>query len=292
MTDNPKAHGDPFPPEEIAATKEILGLPADQTFWVPEEVIAYYREAGRQRAPRARLVGSATSKARLPPGSAARSPMGRAVARRGPGRVRAEAADVEGGREAGHPGRHEVLPQRRHRRSAWARVGRRRPHRQHRHRPRRGSTPVAGRPGGPRQFSYGVREHGMGGVMVGLSRHGGALPVGGTFFCFSDYMRGSVRLAALSKTKVIYSWTHDSVGLGEDGPTHQPVEQLAAMRAMPNLLVIRPADANETAQAVKAAIDHDDGPTALILTRQISPGTGGHGRAGRTAAPGRLRPLG
>ena len=102
--------------------------------------------------------------------------------------------------------------------------------------------------------------------MVGMSRHGGVLPVGGTFFCFSDYMRGAVRLAALSKTKVIYSWTHDSVGLGQDGPTHQPVEQLAAMRAMPNLLVIRPADANETAQAVKAAIDYDGGPTALILS--------------------------
>ena len=97
-----------------------------------------------------------------------------------------------------------------------------------------------------RLFSYGVREHGMGGVMVGMARHGGVTPVGGTFFCFSDYMRGAVRLAALSKTKVIYSWTHDSVGLGQDGPTHQPVEQLAAMRAMPNLLVIRPADANET----------------------------------------------
>jgi transketolase len=119
-------------------------------------------------------------------------------------------------------------------------------------------------------MAYGVREHGMGGAMVGMSRHGGILPIGGTFFVFSDYMRGSVRLAALSKTKVIFSWTHDSVGLGEDGPTHQPVEQLAAMRAMPNLLVIRPADANETAQAVRAAIEHD-GPTALILSRQTLP---------------------
>jgi transketolase len=121
-----------------------------------------------------------------------------------------------------------------------------------------------------RLMAYGVREHGMGGAMVGMSRHGGILPIGGTFFAFSDYMRGSVRLAALSKTKVIFSWTHDSVGLGEDGPTHQPVEQLAAMRAMPNLLVIRPADANETAQAVRAAIEHD-GPTALILSRQTLP---------------------
>jgi transketolase len=121
-----------------------------------------------------------------------------------------------------------------------------------------------------RLMAYGVREHGMGGTMVGMSRHGGILPVGGTFFVFSDYMRGSVRLSALSKTKVIFSWTHDSVGLGEDGPTHQPIEQLAAMRAMPNLLVIRPADANETAQALRAAVEHN-GPTALILSRQSVP---------------------
>jgi len=94
--------------------------------------------------------------------------------------------------------------------------------------------------------------------------------VGGTFFCFSDYMRGSVRLAALMEAKVIYSWTHDSVGLGEDGPTHQPVEQLAAMRAMPQLRVIRPADANETAHAFRIAVD-SDGPTALILSRQSIP---------------------
>ena len=121
-----------------------------------------------------------------------------------------------------------------------------------------------------RQIAYGVREHAMGGAMVGMSRHGGILPVGGTFFVFSDYMRGSVRLSALSNTKVIFSWTHDSVGLGQDGPTHQPIEQLAAMRAMPNMLVIRPADANETAQAVRVAIEHD-GPTALILSRQGVP---------------------
>jgi transketolase len=124
-------------------------------------------------------------------------------------------------------------------------------------------------PGG-RQIAYGVREHGMGGVMNGLALHGGVLPVGGTFFNFSDYMRGAVRLAALSQAKVIYSWTHDSVGLGEDGPTHQPIEQLAAVRAMPGLRVVRPADANETAHAFRIAVERD-GPTALILTRQAVP---------------------
>jgi transketolase len=121
-----------------------------------------------------------------------------------------------------------------------------------------------------RQIHFGVREHGMGGVMNGLALHGGVVPVGGTFFNFSDYMRGSVRLAALSEAKVVYSWTHDSVGLGEDGPTHQPVEQLAAMRAMPQLRTIRPADANETAHAVRIAFD-SNGPTALILSRQKIP---------------------
>jgi transketolase len=123
----------------------------------------------------------------------------------------------------------------------------------------------------------------MGGVMNGMAAHGGTIPVGGTFFNFSDYMRGSVRLAAISRAKVIYSWTHDSIGLGEDGPTHQPVEQLAAMRAMPGLRVIRPADANETAQALRIAVD-GEGPTALILTRQSVPVLDGTiGRPGEVA---------
>ncbi|HET7522979.1 MAG TPA: transketolase C-terminal domain-containing protein, partial [Acidimicrobiales bacterium] len=121
-----------------------------------------------------------------------------------------------------------------------------------------------------RAIAFGVREHAMGAVMNGLALHGGVIPVGGTFFVFSDYMRPSVRLAAISDAKVIYFWSHDSVGLGEDGPTHQPVEQLAAVRAIPGLRVIRPADANESAHALRVAID-SDGPTALILSRQNLP---------------------
>jgi transketolase len=124
-------------------------------------------------------------------------------------------------------------------------------------------------PGGD-QIHYGIREHGMGGVMTGMAAHRGVVPAGGTFFVFSDYMRGSVRLAAISEAKVIYFWTHDSVGLGQDGPTHQPVEHLASLRAMPGLRVIRPADANESAQALRVAIERD-GPTALILSRQNVP---------------------
>jgi transketolase len=117
---------------------------------------------------------------------------------------------------------------------------------------------------------YGIREHAMGAVMTGMAAHGGTIPVGGTFFVFSDYMRGAVRVAALSGAHVVYSWTHDSIGLGQDGPTHQPIEQLAAIRAMPGLRVIRPADANETAQAWRIAVD-GDGPTALVLSRQDLP---------------------
>jgi transketolase len=124
-------------------------------------------------------------------------------------------------------------------------------------------------PGGS-LIHYGIREHAMGAVMTGMAAHGGIVPVGGTFFVFSDYMRGAVRVAAVSNVHVIYSWTHDSIGLGQDGPTHQPVEQLAAVRAMPGLRVIRPADANETAQAWRIAVD-SEGPTALILSRQDLP---------------------
>ncbi|HLM17397.1 MAG TPA: transketolase C-terminal domain-containing protein, partial [Acidimicrobiia bacterium] len=122
---------------------------------------------------------------------------------------------------------------------------------------------------GGRGVHYGIREHGMGGVMNGMAVSS-LLPAGGTFFVFSDYMRGAVRLAALSHYKSLFVWTHDSVGLGEDGPTHQPIEQLAAMRAMPGLRVIRPADANEVSQAWRIHVD-GTGPTAMILSRQKVP---------------------
>lgn len=121
-----------------------------------------------------------------------------------------------------------------------------------------------------RYIRFGVREHGMAASMNGMALHGGILPYGGTFFTFSDYMRPAVRLAALSEAHVIFVYTHDSIGLGEDGPTHQPVEQLAAVRAIPNLTVIRPADANETALAWKVAVEAH-GPVALLLTRQAIP---------------------
>ena len=122
----------------------------------------------------------------------------------------------------------------------------------------------------------------MGAVMTGMAMHGGCLPVGGTFLIFSDYMRAAIRLAAMSRAHVVYSFSHDSVGLGEDGPTHQPIEHIMSLRAMPGLRTIRPADANECAQAWEIAVNAD-GPTALLLTRQKVPVLEG------TATPGRVR---
>jgi transketolase len=122
-----------------------------------------------------------------------------------------------------------------------------------------------------RNLRFGVREHGMGGILNGMALHGGLIPYGGTFLIFSDYMRPAIRLAALMHLKVIYVFTHDSIGLGEDGPTHQPVEQLAALRAIPNLTVLRPCDGSETAEAWRFALSHKSGPVALVLTRQGVP---------------------
>ncbi len=122
-----------------------------------------------------------------------------------------------------------------------------------------------------RYVHFGVREHAMGGLLNGVAVYGGLVPYGGTFLIFSDYMKPAIRLAALMKQRVIYVFTHDSVGLGEDGPTHQPIEQLAGLRAIPNLTVIRPGDANETAYAWLASVQRKTGPTALALSRQAVP---------------------
>ena len=122
-----------------------------------------------------------------------------------------------------------------------------------------------------RNFHFGVREHAMAAILNGMAAHGGFRVYGGTFLIFSDYMRPSIRLAALQELPVIFVYTHDSVGLGEDGPTHQPIEHLASLRAIPNLLLLRPGDANETAASWRIALERTDGPTALILTRQKLP---------------------
>jgi transketolase len=132
----------------------------------------------------------------------------------------------------------------------------------------KGSAAIAHGSFGGRNFHFGVREHGMGSILNGLALHGGTIPYGATFLIFSDYMRPPIRLAALMGVQAIYVFTHDSIFLGEDGPTHQPIEQLAALRAIPNLVVVRPADGPETAAAWTLAIERRKGPTALVLTRQ------------------------
>jgi transketolase len=139
-----------------------------------------------------------------------------------------------------------------------------------------GDLPTQGTAGGVwgyagRNIHFGLREHAMAAAMTGMALHGGLIPFGATFLSFSDYMRPSIRLAALSKARVIHIWTHDSIALGEDGPTHQPVEQLAGLRAMPNMLVLRPSDATETVEAWRVALQHTEGPVGIVLTRQKLP---------------------
>ncbi len=134
-----------------------------------------------------------------------------------------------------------------------------------------------------RYLYYGVREHGMAAAMNGIALHGGLIPYGGTFFVFSDYMRPSIRLAALMGVRAIHVLTHDSIGLGEDGPTHQPIEHLASLRAMPNVLVLRPADAMETAEAWEIAIRNTGGPSLLVLSRQAVPALREQANGNKTA---------
>jgi transketolase len=271
FTDTAEAHGNPLGEDEVRTTKEILGLPPDETFWVPDDVLDHYRAAGRRgrderEAWEKRLAGyegdreaweACLAGGGLPGWQEALptwEPGEKVATRKASGACLQALADkvpglVGGGADlTGNTG--TVIKD---------------------HGVQSPSEPAG------RQIYFGIREHGMGTALNGMAAHGGVLPVGGTFFVFSDYMRPSVRLAAMSEYKVIYSFTHDSVGLGEDGPTHQPVEHLASLRAMPQLRLIRPADANETAVAWRIAVE-SDGPTALVLTRQnvpVLPGTAG-----------------
>ena len=271
-TDSEHAHGNPLGEDDVRATKEILGLPPDRTFWVPDEVLEMYR----QPIPRGQRLRDAW-RARLDAWTGDRAELDACLAGRGLAGWEAKLPTWAPGesvatRQAGGQvinALADVVP---------GLLG--------------GGADLTGNTGtnlkdhgvqskedpAGRLIYFGIREHGMGAALNGMALHGGVLPFGGTFFCFSDYMRPAVRMAALSEAHVVYHWTHDSVGLGEDGPTHQPVEHLAAMRAMPQLRVIRPADANETAQAWRVVVDRD-GPTALVLSRQTLPvleGTAGN----------------
>ncbi|WP_406567790.1 transketolase [Actinoallomurus soli] len=273
-----KIHGSALGADEVAATKRVLGWNPDQTFEVPEDVLEHTRKViDRGRAARAEWekayeawrAANAERAAefdrirarRLPDGWTAKLPefeAGKGLATRAAsgevlnaiGPVLPElwggSADLAESNNTTMKGEPSFIPD---------------------------EYQTKAFPGGRygRTLHFGIREHGMGAILNGITLHGGTRPYGGTFLVFSDYMRPSVRLAALMKLPVTYVWTHDSIGLGEDGPTHQPVEHLWALRAIPGLDVVRPADANETAVAWRTVLEHTDRPAGLALTRQKVP---------------------
>jgi len=265
-----KAHGEPPGEEELAGAKVKLGWPLTPRFFVPDEILAHFRQAmdkGRQlevdwenrfsaycaaypelgtelkrRISRKLPVGWDQNLPMFPPdekGLATRASSGKVL-----NSLASKIPELIGGSADLTPSTKTWIDD-----SPSFQV----------------ETPEG------RNIHFGVREHGMGAIVNGMAVHGGVIPYGGTFLIFSDYMRPAIRLSALSGFPSIWVFTHDSIGLGEDGPTHQPVEHLAALRAIPKLVVIRPADANEVREAWKVAIFRRDGPTALILTRQNLP---------------------
>jgi transketolase len=268
--DSAAAHGAPLGEEEVRLTKRNLGWPESPDFLIPEEVLKIFREAlprgeAAQGAWGERLEAyrrahpdrAAELEAALggdlpagwdadlpwsPPGSApvaTRSASGKAL-----NAIAARVPALLGGSADLAPSNNTLIDE------------------------EENFSPE--RPGG-RILRFGVREHAMAAALNGMAAHGGVLPFGGTFLVFADYMRPSLRLAAMQGLHTIYVFTHDSIGVGEDGPTHQPVEQLASLRAIPNLAVVRPADANEAVAAWREAVARDAGPVALVLTRQKLP---------------------
>jgi transketolase len=268
-TDSAKAHGEALGRDEVRATKKVLGWPEEEDFLVPSESLAKWREAQERGAEleaewrkafagyRKDFPGLAAAfeeamAGGLPAGWDADLPLfkpadGKLATRKASGkalnRIAGRYAALAGGSADLAPSTDTLLD---------------------------GETDFEADSSG-RNFHWGIREHGMGAVLNGMAAHGGVRPFGATFFVFSDYMRPSVRLACLEELPVIYVWTHDSIGLGEDGPTHQPIEHLAGLRAMPGMTLIRPADANETVHAWRVAIEHRRGPVGLVLTRQGLP---------------------
>lgn len=272
--DSAEAHGSPLGEDEVRLTRKALGWPYSDRFFVPVEVRDLYREVARRGA-----AARAAWRERVAGHTVAHPGVADAFARALAGELPADVRDVLPTFAAGESMATRVASGKTLNVLAPAiptLIG--------------GSADLApstntllttcgeapcgqfqrySRSG--RNLHFGVREHAMGGILNGLALHGGVHPYGATFLIFSDYMRPSIRLAALSHAPVTYVFTHDSVGLGEDGPTHQPIEHLASLRAIPNLRVVRPSDANETALAWQQALEHRDGPTALILSRQNLP---------------------
>ena len=267
--DTAECHGSPLGEEEIKLTKRALGLPEDQAFYIPDDVRGMFQQRAAEMARTAADWSALLERyAKAFPVEAAEfrrclagelpadwatklpafDPAKPLATRQASGAVlqslAAAVPELVGGSADLAPSTSTLLKKY----------------------PSVGPGQWAGR-----NLHFGIREHGMGAVMNGMALHGGWRVYGATFLVFSDYMKPAIRMAAMMKLPVMYVFTHDSIFLGEDGPTHQPIEQLAALRAIPGLVVIRPADPAETAEAWKAALSRRDGPTALILTRQAVP---------------------
>src|SRR5215203_1225477 len=266
--DTASAHGEPLGADEVVATKKALGWPRpEESFYVPEEALANWRKA-RERGAAAHAEWTkryAAYRAAFPADAAE---LDRRLAGKLPegwdkvipsftkenGSVASRAASntvlnaLVGVLPELIGGSADLTPSNGTAVKTWKSFA----------------------PGAydKRYMHFGIREHGMGSIMNGMALHRGVIPFGGTFLIFSDYMRPAIRLAAFMKAHVIFIFTHDSIGLGEDGPTHQPIEQLSALRAIPGLTVLRPADATETAEAWRTTLLHTDGPVCLVLTRQ------------------------
>jgi transketolase len=280
-----EAHGSPLGKEEVQLTKQSLDWPLEPAFYIPDSALAHFRKAverGKQAEAEwnRRLAAyedaypdlardlEQTIRSELPGGWDAEIPQFPADAkgmatRVASGKIMNAIAPrlpaLLGGSADLNPSTHTALKG----------LG-------DFQNPGRASGDRQGEAGGGwdyagRNLQFGVREHGMGAILNGMATHGAIIPFGATFLIFSDYMRPPIRLAALMEQHVIYVFTHDSIGLGEDGPTHQPVEQLAGLRAVPRLIVIRPCDANETAVAWRVAVETRGRPVALVLTRQSVP---------------------
>ncbi|MGJ6965526.1 transketolase [Streptosporangium sp. G11] len=288
-----KIHGSALGADEVAATKKVMGFDVEKSFDVPAEVLEHAREvvargrivraewdklyqSWREANPERAAEFDRISVRRLPAGWTEALPtfeVGSSVAtRKASGEVLSAlapvlpelwggSADLAESNNTTMKGEPSFIPE---------------------------EFQTEAFPGGPygRTLHFGIREHGMGAILNGIALHGGTRPYGGTFLVFSDYMRPAVRLAALMRLPVTYVWTHDSIGLGEDGPTHQPIEHLWALRAIPGLDVVRPADANETAAAWQVVLEHNDRPAALALTRQNLPVYEGTGDAEKVARGG------
>jgi transketolase len=269
LQDSAEAHGSPLGENEVRLTKKALGLPPDEQFWVPADVLARYRSA-LDRGSHMQATWNALFARYGAEHPDLAAPLEQALAGKLPRDWAAALPTWEPGtslatRSASGKVLDAIAP---HIPTLIGGSADLTPSNNTRPKGAVDITPADFR---GRYIRFGVREHAMGAILNGLALHGGLFPYGGTFLVFSDYMRPAVRLAALMKAPSIFVWTHDSVGVGEDGPTHQPVEHAAALRAIPGLTVIRPADANETAAAWHYALTHRNGPVALLLSRQNLP---------------------